>query len=217
MGENWNIVFCDVDDIAGDFFANTELVKKYKCEFLTRSLNDISPEELGKFSDANVISTFVYSRLTADILQRFKNLKLVCTRSTGYNNVDLDYCMSKNIKVANVIGYGAITVAEYAMGFLLNLTRNISFSNNKLRRGVVDVDEDMGIDVSGKTIGVIGTGAIGKHFVELCQPFDCQVLILSKIRIWSRRICVSMSISVLCLGSQMLSAYIALQLQRITT
>jgi D-lactate dehydrogenase len=90
--------------------------------------------------------------------------------------VDGEYCKAHGIKVANVAGYGEITVAEYAMGMLLDLTRNIGFSNNKLRNGIVRVNEDMGIDLSGKTVGVIGTGAIGRHFVGLCHAFGCHIL-----------------------------------------
>ncbi|MDR1435203.1 MAG: hypothetical protein LBI77_02255 [Puniceicoccales bacterium] len=171
-----NIIFCDVDDITRKHLQDHKIGEKFNCTILQESLNDLSSDALRKLSNVEIISTFVYSRLRGDILENFKNLKLISTRSTGYNNVDAEYCKAHGIKVANVAGYGEITVAEYAMGMLLSLTRNIGFSNNKLRNGIVKVNGDMGIDLSGKTVGVIGTGAIGRHFVGLCHAFGCHIL-----------------------------------------
>jgi D-lactate dehydrogenase len=110
------------------------------------------------------------------VLEKFKNLKLIATRSTGYNNIDLNYCRKHGIRVANVSGYGEVTVAEYAMGMLLNLTRKIEFANNKLRNGIVKVEDDVGIDLCGKTVGIIGTGAVGSYFAKLCHAFGCNTI-----------------------------------------
>jgi D-lactate dehydrogenase len=176
MDAKFNIVFCDVDDLAYDYLGSHKITERANCTLLRESLNDLPQNQLQQLAKTEIISTFVYSRLTAEVLQNFQDLKLVSTRSTGYNNVDLDYCKANGIQVVNVAGYGEITVAEYTMGLLLNLTRNIEFSHGKLKNGIIKVDEDMGIDLSGKTVGVIGTGAIGRHFVGLCRAFGCNVL-----------------------------------------
>ncbi|MDR3317214.1 MAG: hypothetical protein LBS71_00185 [Puniceicoccales bacterium] len=173
---NIKVVFCDVDDITQKYLENHKFSDQVNCTLLRESLNDLPSDSLEQLSNTEIISTFVYSRLTGNVLEHFQNLKLITTRSTGYNNVDLEYCKTHGIKVTNVLGYGEITVAEYAMGMLLNLTRNIEFSNNKLKNNIVKVDEDMGIDLSGKTVGVIGTGAIGRHFVKLCYAFGCHII-----------------------------------------
>ena len=171
------ILFCDVDSLTKKYLDEHPASNGINYVICEKSLNDMSESELSAYYDStDIISTFVYSRLTGQLLSKFKNLKMISTRSTGYNNVDLDYCREHNIKVVNVVGYGEITVAEFAVGLLLNLTRNIGFSYEKLYRGVVNVDEDMGIDLSGKTIGVIGTGAIGRHFARLVRAFGCKVL-----------------------------------------
>ncbi len=171
------ILFCDVDDITKDYLKAHPAPQGVEYVIFEKSLNDMNDEELGKYYDTvDVISTFVYSRLTGDLLSKFKKLKMISTRSTGYNNVDLDYCRANGIKVANVVGYGEITVAEFAVGSLLNLTRKIEYSHKKLERGCVDVDDDMGVDLFGKTVGVIGTGAIGRHFARLVKAFGCRVL-----------------------------------------
>ncbi len=171
------ILFCDVDDLTKQYLSEHPAPNGVSYVICEKSLNDMDDDELGKYYDTtDIISTFVYSRLTSELLSKFKNLKMVSTRSTGYNNVDLDYCRAHNIKVANVVGYGEITVAEFAVGLLLNLTRNIEFSHKKLNRGIVNVDQDIGIDLHGKTVGVIGTGSIGRHFARLVHAFGCKVL-----------------------------------------
>ena len=171
------ILFCDMDDITRDYLNKHPAKSGVEYVMFEKSLNDMSDEELSPYYETvDIISTFVYSRLTGDLLAKFKKLKMISTRSTGYNNVDLDYCHSHDIKVANVVGYGEITVAEFAVGSLLNLTRKIEHSHKKLERGVVNVDDDMGVDLYGKTVGVIGTGAIGRHFSRLVKAFGCKVL-----------------------------------------
>ncbi len=171
------ILFCDVDEITKKYLENHPAPDGVEYVLFEKSLNDMGDDELQKYYDSvDIISTFVYSRLTAEVLSKFKKLKLISTRSTGYNNVDLDYCKQHNVKVINVVGYGEITVAEFAIGVLLNLTRKIRTSQRKLKHGIVNVDEDIGVDLFGKTVGVIGTGAIGRHFARLAKSFGCKVL-----------------------------------------
>lgn len=170
------IVFCDVDEKTSDFLKTVEKIDGVEFITFPQSLNEIDEKELAPYYGAEIISTFVYSRLGRDLLSKFPNLKMISTRSTGYNNVDLDYCREKGIKVANVVGYGEITVAEFAVGVLLNLTRKIRTAQRKLKHGIVNVEEDTGIDLDGKTVGVIGTGAIGRHFARLVKAFGCKVL-----------------------------------------
>lgn len=170
------IVFCDVDEKTSDFLKTVEKIDGVEFITFPQSLNEIDEKELSPYYGAEIISTFVYSRLGRDLLSKFPNLKMISTRSTGYNNVDLDYCREKGIKVANVVGYGEITVAEFAVGVLLNLTRKIRTAQRKLKHGIVNVEEDIGIDLDGKTVGVIGTGAIGRHFARLVKAFGCKVL-----------------------------------------
>lgn len=170
------IVFCDVDQLTSDFLKTVKMPKGVKYVAFPQRLNEIPESELKKCCGAEVISTFVYSRLDKDLLSKFKKLKMISTRSTGYNNVDVEYCAKRKIKVVNVLGYGEITVAEFAVGILLNLTRKIRAAQRKLKHGVVNIAEDMGMDLHGKTVGVVGTGAIGRHFAKLVKAFGCNVL-----------------------------------------
>ncbi|MDR1432972.1 MAG: hypothetical protein LBI61_01350 [Puniceicoccales bacterium] len=169
-------IFCDADANTWSYLERHGLGELADCVIFPERLNDVSDEILQHSSHAEIISTFVYSNLSADLLENFKNLELIATRSTGYNNVDMEYCRARGIRVANVAGYGEVTVAEYAVGMLLNLTRKIGFSNYKLRNGIVKVNEDTGMDLFGKTVGVVGTGAVGSYFAKLCHAFGCNVI-----------------------------------------
>ena len=170
------IIFCDADLRLREFFKGAKLPRGAKPLFCPESVQDLSSAEVKAARLAEVMSIFVYSRATAEALARFPKLKFITTRATGYNNIDLAYCKKRGIAVANVANYGATAVAEYAFGLLLDLARKISFSNFKLRQGRVDVAEDTGVDVAGKTVGVIGTGAIGSRFAKLARAFGCDVI-----------------------------------------
>ncbi|MDR1413377.1 MAG: hypothetical protein LBI56_00335 [Puniceicoccales bacterium] len=170
------VIFCDADEHTSSYLSQHQIKNEANCIIFSKCLNDVAEETLQQFASAEVISTFVYSNLSANVLKNFKNLKLITARSTGYNNIDLNYCREQGIMVANVAGYGEITVAEYAMGMLLNLTRKIEYANNKLRNGIVKVEDDIGIDLYGKTTGVIGTGVVGSYFARLCRAFGCNVI-----------------------------------------
>ena len=137
--------------------------------------SDLSAEALAEV-DADVISVTVNSKITAAVLAKFPNLKLIATRSTGYNHIDLDYCKAHGVKVANVTGYGEIAVAEFAVGLMLALTRKIFLAAGDLRAGRVDMQRYAGHDISGKVIGVFGTGATGSHFAKLVHAFGAIVI-----------------------------------------
>ncbi|MCL2439710.1 MAG: NAD(P)-binding domain-containing protein [Alphaproteobacteria bacterium] len=170
------VIFFDTDRETRDYFRRHKLPKGATAVFFPESIQDVPLEKLREHKDAEAISIFVYSRFTDNLLKLFPKLKLINTRATGYNNIDLPYCKKNKIAVANVVGYGETTVAEYAFGLLLDLTRKIGISNAKLKAGIVDVLGDTGHDINGKTVGVIGTGAIGRHFCKLAKGFGCTVL-----------------------------------------
>ncbi|MBX9746267.1 MAG: hypothetical protein K2X34_05165 [Hyphomonadaceae bacterium] len=90
------------------------------------------------YAGAEVASPFVYSRLDACVLSRFAHLKLIATRSTGYDHIDLGYCQSRGVTVCNVPGYGDSTVAEHVFALLLGLARKIADAAERTRRGRFD-------------------------------------------------------------------------------
>ena len=89
----------------------------------TRSVLDA--RTAASYPDAEIISTFINSKLGADVLARFPALKLIATRSTGYDHIDLGWCRGHRIAVANVPDYGDSTVAEHAFALLLAVARHL--------------------------------------------------------------------------------------------
>lgn len=87
---------------------------------------------------ADIISSFVYSQLDARVLAHFAQLRLIATRSTGYDHIDLGYCQSRGIIVCNVPGYGDTSVAEHVFALLLGLARKIADAAARTRRGRFD-------------------------------------------------------------------------------
>ncbi|MDI1364453.1 MAG: NAD(P)-dependent oxidoreductase, partial [bacterium] len=129
-----------------------------------------------RFPDAEVISTFIDSRLTARVLAGFPKLRLIATRSTGYDHIDLDYCRAHGVTVCNVPDYGDPTVGEHAFALLLALARKIPEAVGRTRRGDFSQDGLRGFDLGGKTLGVVGTGQIGRRVIQIAKGFDMEVI-----------------------------------------
>ncbi len=171
-----NILFFDVDDIFKEFVTNHP-IDGLNYVLFNESINGIAESEINKYQDAEIISLFVHSEtLNNNRLDLFPNLKMIATRSTGFNHIDLEYCKKRGIVVCNVPRYGETTVAEFAFGLLLALCRKIIQGRNAMAHNHIEIEKYMGIDLFGKTIGVIGTGSIGRHMIKIAQGFGMKIL-----------------------------------------
>lgn len=168
-----NILFFDVKDEEIDELSS--FCESHKCELIHTPLNDktIVSESM---KDAQIISCFTFSRVSADVLKQFPNLKLIALRSVGFNHIDIDYCKKNNIQVVNSFGYGNVTVAEFAFGLLLDVTRKVSRAYMNLKNEHLDRDVYRGYELNGKKIGIIGTGAIGAEVTRIAKGFGIDVL-----------------------------------------
>ena len=167
------IIFYDVKPYEKDFF-ELEINKEANITYIDSNI--LTDRELTKQEEnADVISVFTLSKLDKQVLQKFKNLKLILTRSVGYSHIDLDYCNSKNIIVANTPHYGDYTVAEFSFGLLLSLVRRIGYGQHELKQGDM-YPETFGMELYNKTIGIIGTGAIGSKSIKIAKGFSMNVL-----------------------------------------
>ncbi|WP_407178677.1 hydroxyacid dehydrogenase [Bradyrhizobium sp. STM 3562] len=128
------------------------------------------------FSDAEVASPFVNSRLDASALSHFPRLKLIATRSTGYDHIDLRYCAAHGIIVSNVPDYGDSTVAEHVFALLLAVARKIVDSVERTRRGRFTQTGLRGFELRDQMIGVVGTGRIGLRVIEIARGFGMNVV-----------------------------------------
>ncbi|MBU6141557.1 hydroxyacid dehydrogenase [Patescibacteria group bacterium] len=144
---------------------------------LSFSKERITAGSLPERRDLEVLSIFVNSRLDAQALSAFPDLKCIATRSTGYDHIDLAECKKRGIAVLYVPGYGDNTVAEFAFGLLLNLTRHLYRAIDEIKRsGSFALADLRGVDLAHKTIGVIGTGRIGKKMIKICKGFEMDVI-----------------------------------------
>lgn len=126
-------------------------------------------------ADTEVISSFVYSDLTAGLLAKIPRLKLIATRSTGFDHIDLDYCTAHGIAVCNVPDYGDATVAEHAFALLLASVRHIVRAAERTKLGDFSQSGLRGIELRGKVLGLIGTGRIGRRVAEIANGFGMDV------------------------------------------
>lgn len=128
--------------------------------------------------DAEVLSVFVNSEIKKEQIQKMPNLKLISTRSTGYDHIDVSFAKERGIRVANIPSYGSNTVAEFTFALILSLSRKIYPAYNQLREGTnFDISQLRGFDLHGKTLGVIGMGRIGRNVIKIARGFGMNVLV----------------------------------------
>lgn len=171
-----NILFFEVSD-----YEKTQLEELFKgigeninLSFYEEKLN---LNNVDKAKDADIVSVFINSEINKEIIDKLPNLKLIATRSTGYDHIDIEHAKTKDIKIVNVPSYGAHTVAEFTFALILNLSRKVFESYQELRDGKgFNISSFKGFDLSGKTLGVIGTGKIGKNVIKIAKGFNMNVL-----------------------------------------
>jgi D-lactate dehydrogenase len=110
------------------------------------------------------------------VLAQLPNLKMITTRSTGFDHIDLDYCSEHGITVCNVPTYGDNTVAEHVFALLLALSHRVVHAVDRTRKGDFSFEGLCGFDLRGKTIDIIGTGNIGRCVVKIAKGFDMHVV-----------------------------------------
>ena len=155
-----------------------EYIKKQLPEHELSFFKDkLTPETLPEQRDFDIVSVFVGSKVDQAVLAALPNLKLITTRSTGFDHIDLPMAQSMNIATGYVPGYGDNTVAEFAFGLILALSRKIYESVDRLREtGLYSYVGLRGFDLQGKTIGVVGTGRIGQYVIRIAKGFSMQVI-----------------------------------------
>lgn len=126
-------------------------------------LRAAGPEITGSEGPVRILVPFVATQVTAGVMDRLPQLGLIATRSTGTDHIDVAEAARRGITIASVPDYGSVAVAEHTFALLLTLTR--------IRPHLTP-----GTDLSGKTLGVIGTGAIGRHVMQIAHGFGMNVL-----------------------------------------
>jgi len=127
---------------------------------------------------STVVCVFVNDRVDRECLEVLGGLgvKLVALRCAGFNNVDLDTARDLGIKVVGVPAYSPHAVAEHSVGLLLALNRKIHRAYNRVRELNFSLSGLVGFDLFGKTVGIVGTGRIGRIGAQIFRGFGCRVL-----------------------------------------
>ncbi len=165
------IVIFELEEWEREAFAR--LGEEHDLELVSAPLTE---ELTAHHADADIVSTFIYSQLDRAVLEQFRNLKLIATRSTGFNHIDLDYCEQHGVAVCNVPTYGDHTVAEHVFGLLLTISHRLDQAVDRTRKGDFSPRGLQGFDLAGKTLGVVGTGAIGRQVIRIARGFAMKVL-----------------------------------------
>lgn len=169
------IVFVELENWEEDYIKNA--ISNLEVVLTSEKLDDST---VSKYQDTEILSTFIYSNLTKEVLEKLPNLKFIATRSMGFDHIDLVACKIRGIKVANVPTYGAHTVAEHTFSLILAISRKLIPSVEQAKKGDFSSEGLEGFDLNGKTLGVVGTGNIGKNVASLGLSFGMKVLAFSK-------------------------------------
>jgi D-lactate dehydrogenase len=119
---------------------------------------------------SDIINEAVIDKLSANSIQ------LICLRSAGFDNVDIEAAGKRNIKVLRVPAYSPQAIAEHAAALILALDRKTYKAYNRVRENNFSINNLMGFNLSGKTVGVVGTGKIGRAFCNIMLGFGCKVI-----------------------------------------
>ncbi|NMA90335.1 MAG: D-2-hydroxyacid dehydrogenase [Amphibacillus sp.] len=147
--------------------------------------NDCNHDEiLEKVADQNVIITKEVP-LSKELIEQFpSSVKLICEAGTGYNNIDLQAATSKGIRVCNIPGYSTEAVAQLAITFILNFSASIVHQQNMIERqdysNFTDHLQVPHFELQNKTLGLIGTGAIGQQVMQIARTLGMNVLTYSR-------------------------------------
>lgn len=123
--------------------------------------------------------------LNKDTLQDADRLKIICEFATGYNNVDLDYCKERGIRVTNAVGYSTPVVAQHTFAMALYLMEKLPVYDTYVKNGeyakcpIFTCFEPYFSELNGKTWGIIGLGNIGRKVAEIAKVFGCRVIFYS--------------------------------------
>ena len=138
---------------------------------------DISASEskdkdlFSEISDAEVVVIRSSTQLTKEIIEKGGKLKIIARCGVGVDNIDLEYAKSKNIKVTNSPSANLTSVVELAVALIINAARKINLSDSHLKEGKWDRKKFIGMELSGKQLGIVGYGKAGRLLSEVMKSF----------------------------------------------
>lgn len=164
----------DFRDSEKEYFRTHDL-PDFDIEFIKEPLNEMSCLSEKQLNETDAVCVFITSNLTEEVIKKFKNLRVIATRSTGYNHIDLKYCTQNNIAVFNVGDYGATSVAQYTFMLILALIRKLIPAYIDTQKNLINHESYEGLDLGNLSLGIIGCGAIGASVAKIAHFFNMNV------------------------------------------
>ncbi|MGI6192584.1 MAG: NAD(P)-dependent oxidoreductase [Christensenellales bacterium] len=146
--------------------------------FVAHPLTHFDAETVKQACEADIVM-LANKRLDGDVIRQLPNLKFISVAFTGVDHIGLDACKERGIAVSNAAGYATDSVAELAMCMMIACLRNVLPCDQRCREGGTK-DGLVGTTLRGKTVGIVGTGAIGLRVAELLKPFGCRLVASSR-------------------------------------
>jgi len=137
-------------------------------------------DNLDMAKNYDVISIHSRSRADKDVLDKLPNLKMIATRSTGIDHIDSEECVKRNIVVSNASTYGSNSVAEYAFALILSVAKKIVEAHQAVENDEFSPEGLTGMEIFGKTLGIIGLGKIGSNVARIAKGFGMNILVTEK-------------------------------------
>jgi len=153
----------------------TGFICEYKPELNFEELKKLIPNYQGLV----IRSKF---KIDKDFIDKTNNLKFIARAGAGMENIDTEYATSKNILCINSPEGNRDAVGEHALGMLLSLFHKINIANNEVKNGIWDRQSNIGIEIQGKTIGILGYGNMGSSFAKRLKGFDAKVIAYDKYK-----------------------------------
>lgn len=160
------------------------LNKTLRIELLQHFPENVVFNDKGLYLDGQALLDFVQGadilvvgleKIDENVLKVCPNLKMISKYGVGLDNIDLEICQKYGVKIGWTGGVNRLSVAEVALGFMLGLCRNLFLTSLQHKSGIWN--KSGGYQLSGKTVGIIGVGFIGKELVRLLKPFGCKILV----------------------------------------
>jgi len=164
----------DFRDSERDYFNNNDL-RDFDIEFIKEPLNEMSILSDEQLYETDIISVFITSSITESVIKRFKNLRIIAARSTGFDHIDLDYCSQNNIAVFNVGKYGERSVAQFTFMLIIALSRKLLPAYLDTQKNLINHADYEGRNLEGLTLGIMGCGSIGSSVAKIAHFFGMKV------------------------------------------
>jgi len=165
------IAFFETENWEQDYLKSK--LKNFEAYFFSEPL---TPENADLAGNCQIISPFIYSKISRGVQDRLPNLKMIATRSTGFDHIDIEAAAARKAIVCNVPFYGENTVAEHTFAIILALSRKLFESLDRAKSGDFSLEGLRGFDLMGKTLGIIGLGHIGLRVARIAKGFEMEVL-----------------------------------------